>query len=127
MAHDSLCFAAEGLTERFTPFTIGGMTQGMKEDENMSTQIDMCLAEIAEEYEIMQYITSPSSRLMLIWITAGVSKFRQKTVQKENDLVSKRVRFGPTKITPTHRDEPVRRPQARQIRNVKQNSQPPKK
>jgi hypothetical protein len=124
MAHDSLCFAAEGLTERFSPFTIGGMTRSMKENQEVSDQIDMCLSEIAAEYEVMQYIESPTSRLMLIWITSGVSHLRRKTVEKRNDVVSKRVRFGPTKTTLTHRDEPVGRPQAGEIRNVKQNPKP---
>ena len=87
----------------------------------MSEQIDACLAEIAEEYAIMDYIESPASRLALIWVTAGVSHLRRKQLEKKNnDNISKRVRFGPTKVTHTHRHEPNRRAPAGQVRNVKQ-------
>ena len=66
MAHDSLCYAAESLTHRFTPYTVEGMTHSMKENKEMSEQVNLCLAEIAEEYQIQDYIESPSSRLFLI-------------------------------------------------------------
>ena len=122
MAHDSLCYAAESLTHRFTPYTVEGMTHSMKENKEMSEQINQCLAEIALEYQIQDYIESPSSRLFLIWITAGVSNLKRKTVEKKNGDISKRVRFGPTKTTLTDRNVPVRGPQTRKECNVKQNT-----
>ena len=125
MAHDSLCFAAESLTHRFSPYTIEGMTRGMKENKDVSVQIDQCLAEIAEEYDVLEYVQSPTSRLMLIWITSGVSHLKRKSIENTNDNLPKVVRFGRTKITPTYRDEPVRRQTTGQKRLVKQNTQPP--
>lgn len=125
MAHDSLCYAAESLTHRFSPFTIEGMTHSMKESKDISDQIDQCLAEIAEEYEVLQYIESPTSRLMLIWISSGVSKLRRKTVEKKNDLVSKRVRFEPTQTTHSDRSLPVRRPTPRQVSHAGKNTKTP--
>lgn len=120
MAHDSLCYAAENMTARFTPYTIAGMTKQMKEQEQMSEQIDQCLAEIAEEYQVMDYIESPASRLALIWITAGVSNLRKKPIQNTNGDLSQRVRFGPTTTAPTHRHEPNRRASAGQVSNAQQ-------
>ena len=125
MAHDSLCFAAESLTHRFTPYTIEGVTHTMKENKDISDQIDQCLAEISEEYEVLEYIQSPTSRLMLIWITSGVSHLKRKSIEKTNDNVPKRVRFGKTKITPTYRNDPVRRQTTGQKCIVKQNLIPP--
>ena len=108
MAHDSLCYAAENATARFTPYTIDGMTRQMKEHKEMSDQIDCCLAEIAEEYDVMEYIESPASRLMLIWVTAGVSNLRKKPIHNTNVKLSKRVQFKPIKSTPPNRHEPNR-------------------
>lgn len=125
MAHDSLCYAAENMTARFTPYTIAGMTKQMKEQEQMSEQIDQCLAEIAEEYQILDYISSPASRLVLIWITSCVSVLRRKQLEKKNVDISKRVRFGSTKVTPTYRDDPIRRSPSGQVGNVKQNTKTP--
>ena len=125
MAHDSLCLAAENMAGRFTPYTIEGMTRHMKEQKEMSDQIDQCLAEIAEEYAIMDYIESPTSRLALIWVTAGVSHLRRKDITHKNGNLSKRVRFGPTQGTPSHRHEPHRGAQARKIGHAKQHTKTP--
>jgi hypothetical protein len=125
MAHDSLCYAAENATARFTPYTIEGMTRQMKEHKEMSDQIDQCLAEIAEEYDVLTYIESPASRLMLIWMTAGVSNLRKKQIcHKKNVNVSKRVQFKPIESTPPNRHELNRGTPTRQISNAQQNITP---
>mgnify|MGYP001034774379 CR=1 FL=1 len=57
---------------------ICGFTEALK-DPNVDEAVDSCLAEIAAESDIMQYIESPYTRLAIAWSGALVTSIKRKT------------------------------------------------
>ena len=78
LLHDSLARATEIGVDRFTPYSIEGFTDSMG-NEQVSDQIDSCLAEIAEEYaDVVEMISSPYTKLALIWTTSAAATCKRK-------------------------------------------------
>ena len=62
-------------------YEIHGFTQALK-DPNVDEAVTQCLAEIARESDVMQYIESPYVRLAIAWGGALVTE-----ESKQNDLL----------------------------------------
>ena len=86
MVHDICAKGAEEGLNRLLPkygYEVDGFTDKMR-DPTISQQIDQCLAEIAEENDILQYISSPYARLGLAWFGALSMTVRRKQEDKNN-------------------------------------------
>ena len=78
LLHDSLARATEVGVERFTRYSIEGFSASMS-NEQVSEQIDSCLGEIAAEYaDVVQMISSPYTKLALIWTTSAAATCKRK-------------------------------------------------
>ena len=103
MVHDM----AAGLTERLADpvaqgygYTLGGFKDALT-DPSVREATDACLAEIAQDSDVLAYIESPWSRLGLAWMGAAMSVAR-RAPQKPKDLIPEpsskygtSVRYGP--------------------------------
>ena len=84
LLHDSLARATEVGVDRFTNYELSGFTQSMKEP-TISEQIDDCLMEIAEEYtDVVEMISSPYTKLALIWSTSAAATAKRKSSSLQN-------------------------------------------
>ena len=91
MVHDICAKGAEEGLNQVLPkygYHVDGFTNKMK-DPTISQQIDQCLAEIAEENDVLQYIQSPYARLGLAWVSALSMTVRRKP-REEWDKKNKR-------------------------------------
>ena len=80
MIHNILATTAEKGLNIFLPnygYEVHGFTQALK-DPNVDEAVDSCLAEIAAESDIMQYIESPYTRLAIAWAGALVTSIKRK-------------------------------------------------
>ena len=90
MVHDICAKGAEKGLNRLLPkygYEVDGFTDKMR-DPTISQQIDECLAEIAEENDVLQYISIPYARLGLAWFGALSLTVRRKPEDK-NKMNSK--------------------------------------
>ena len=96
MVHDICAKGAEEGLNRLLPkygYEVDGFTDKMR-DPTISQQIDQCLAQIAEENDVLQYISSPYTRLGLAWFGALSMTVRRKQEDKNNpDKRNKHVTF----------------------------------
>ena len=77
MAHRLVAQSAEKAVESYSDYTIEGFSQ--KFDEEPTRQmLEETLMEIAQEYDIIQHITSPYAKLALLWSNAGLLSLRKK-------------------------------------------------
>jgi len=79
-------------------YEIHGFTKALK-DPNVDEAVTQCLAEIARESDVMQYIESPYVRLAIAWGGALVTSIR-KTPRKVNRTTYYATPMGP-RPTPT--------------------------
>ena len=94
--------AANGFLEGYD-YTIDGFSESLREPA-VSHAIDMCLQEIAEENsELLEYIQSPYTRLMIAW--GGAMAFSCKSTKHVTDVGRK-----PSRITHPVRSRGSRRP-----------------
>ena len=86
MIHDVCAVATERVGDSMLDdygYTIEGFSQGLKEP-TVSTAIDSCLQEIAEENaELLEYVKSPYTRLLIAW--GGCLDFLLSQKTKENN------------------------------------------
>ena len=87
MIHDVCAVATERVGDSMLDdygYTIEGFSQGLKEP-TVSTAIDSCLQEIAEENaELLEYVKSPYTRLLIAWggaLTFCCRKRQKKTIK----------------------------------------------
>ena len=70
-------------------YTIDGFSQGLKQPA-VSTAIDSCLQEIAEENaELLEYVKSPYTRLLIAWggaLTFCCRKRQKKTIKDATNV-----------------------------------------
>ena len=105
MVHDM----AAGLTERLCDpvargygYTVHGFKEALT-DPSVREATDACLAEIAQDSDVLAYIESPWSRLGLAWMGAAMSVARRApklqdpddTISQGNGKYGAAVRFGP--------------------------------
>jgi hypothetical protein len=88
LMHDSLCIMLEKGVESVSPYSIEGFSNGMKV-EPVSQEVNNALLAIAEEADVMQYISSPYAKLALIWMSCAATSLKRKTNIKNK----KNVRF----------------------------------
>jgi hypothetical protein len=79
LMHDSLGKVVETSVGSLTPYELTGFVDSMKNNEGVSSQIDQCLWEIAEENQILEQIQSPYARLMICWSGAIMQSLKKKT------------------------------------------------
>ena len=97
MLHDVCAMGVEKGSNSFLEprgYTVNGFCEGLKEP-TVSLQVDQCLQEIADENtEILEYVKSPYTRLMLCWGGALALNCRPCKKRKTNvaDLESGRSR-----------------------------------
>ena len=115
MVHDICAKGAEEGLNRLLPkygYEVDGFTDKMR-DPTISQQIDQCLAQIAEENDVLQYISSPYARLGLAWFGALSMTVRRKPEDKNNPK-NKHVTFVESRpLRPKNPVQlrPVRRPE----------------
>ena len=101
MLHDVCAVGVEKLSDSMIDdygYTVKGFSENLKEP-TISKSIDMCLAEIAEENtELLEYIQSPYTRLMIAWGGALAFSCRKKVKRHAAHM-------GPN---PARRKDPVR-------------------
>jgi len=130
MVHDMAAMGAEAGLNRFLPkygYEVDGFTDKMK-DPTISQQIDQCLAEIAEENDVLQYIQSPYARLGLAWAGALTMTVRRKPEDKnKKSNKNKHVTFvEPRPLRPKNPVQlrPVRGPENGKINGGQRPSNP---
>ena len=77
MAHNVLTKGAERCVESYSEYTIEGLSDTFEEPRNKQI-LEETLMEIAAEYDIIEYIDSPWSKLGLLWSTGVISTLRKK-------------------------------------------------
>ena len=77
LMHDSLCVVLEKGVDSISPYSIEGFCEGMK-IEQVSREVDNALLAIAEENDVMQYISSPYAKLGLIWMSCAATSLKRK-------------------------------------------------
>ena len=119
LLHDSLARATEVGVDRFTPFEINGFTQSMQQ-EQVSEQIDSCLAEIAAEYQdVVELISSPYTKLALIWTTSAAATCKRKPrIMQKYGRSTRSVESKPTSAQKTVDRSVPRRPPTGQERDA---------
>jgi len=108
MLHDSCCKTLEYGVQNYSPYTIQGFCANLKE-ENVSAEINKCLLEIAEEQDILQYVTSPYARLGICWASAVMTTVRKKTVNNKPRIIKNNGLSGSMESKTNDRIKPVRR------------------
>ena len=81
MMHDTLINVGEKVAEPYLArydYSIAGYSAFMKSGP-MSDEVDNCLAEIAQECDVLQYVESPYARLGLLHISAIASTIKKKS------------------------------------------------
>ena len=122
MLHDMCVIGVEGGLNRYLPrygYQVEGFSQRLK-DPTVSKCIDECLAEIAAEHDVLQYIQSPYARLGLAWTTGLMMSVRRSTpinYQNYNQQNNGTPRMGPqpTPKKNTLRPRPDRGPPPREV------------
>jgi hypothetical protein len=100
MLHDMCVIGFEGGLNRYLPpygYEVDGFSQRLKEP-SVSKCIDECLAEIAAEHDVLQYIQSPYARLGLAWTTGlmmSIRRSRPINYQNYNQQLNGITRMGP--------------------------------
>ena len=79
LMHDSLCVVLEKGVDSISPYSIEGFCEGMK-IEQVSREIDLALLAIAEENDVMQYISSPYAKLGLIWMSCAATSLKRTAI-----------------------------------------------
>ena len=113
MLHDVCAVATERGGNTFLEpkgYTIAGFTDKLKEP-TVSSAIDMCLQEIAEEnQDLLEYVRSPYTRLALAW--GGAIAFSCKKTKHVTDMAARPagpknpVRRGPSRRPPDGKKHP---------------------
>ena len=83
MVHDIAARGAEKCFNMFLPgygYEVEGFADSLQ-DPSVRQATDACLAEIAQDNEILQYISSPWSRLAIAWGGALVTSIQRKRVR----------------------------------------------
>lgn len=83
MVHDIAARGAEKCFNMFLPdygYEVEGFADSLQ-DPSVRQATDACLAEIAQDSEILQYIQSPWSRLAIAWGGALVTSIQRKRVR----------------------------------------------
>jgi hypothetical protein len=65
--------------------------------EQVSREVDNALLAIAEENDVMQYISSPYAKLGLIWMSCAATSLKRKPRYK---TINKNVSFGSVEPKP---------------------------
>ena len=122
MLHDMCVVGVEGGLNRYLPqygYEVHGFADALKQP-GVSKCIDDCLAEIAAEHNVMQYIESPYARLGLAWTTGLVTSVRRSqpnNYQHYNQNLhygSSRMGSQPNSQEDTVRSRTHRRPTSRE-------------
>ena len=123
MLHDMCVMGVEGGLNTYLPpygYVIDGFSDRLKEPV-VSKCIDDCLAEIAAENDVMQYIQSPYARLGLAWTTGLVTSIRRARPQNNNQMYNQNFPNGASRMGSQQntQENPLRprthgRPEARQ-------------
>ena len=108
MVHDIFAKGAEEGLNRILPqygYEVNGFCDTLK-NPNISKQIDLALAEIAEEAQVMQYIQSPYARLGLAWF-GGLSMSVRRNQTETNRRLRKQKHVTLMEPRETRRENPV--------------------
>ena len=95
MVHNICATTAEKGANMFLPqygYEVDGFCESLKEPA-VDQAIDACLEEIARDSDIMQYIESPYTRLMIAWSGALVTSVRR--VRKPRRSINNVANMGP--------------------------------
>ena len=87
MFHDTLCCTVEKLSEPYLNrynLSLRGYNDSLK-NPALSEQIDQCLEEIAQDCDILAYVSSPYSRLALIHLAGISATLKKKTLININN------------------------------------------
>ena len=106
MMHDTLINVGEKVAEPYLArydYSIAGYSAFMKSGP-MSDEVDNCLAEIAQECDVLQYVESPYARLGLLHISAIASTIKKKSINNINNYKNARKLERPN----PHPTNPVR-------------------
>jgi hypothetical protein len=87
LMHDSLCVVLEKGIDSISPYTIEGFSDGMKK-EPVSQEVNNALLAIAEEADVLQYISSPYAKLGLIWMSCAATSLKRKPTLRTKKNVS---------------------------------------
>ena len=85
MLHDSVARGTETMCEKFTPYSIDGFSERMR-DPQVSEQIDSILLQIAEENDVLQQISSPYVRLAICWGSCAMTSLKKKRSINKNGI-----------------------------------------
>ena len=66
LVHNTCTQLTERCVESYTPYSIDGFSQSLKNPET-EQQLDECLLEICKEREIIQLLNCPYTKLAIIW------------------------------------------------------------
>ena len=77
MVHNVLTKGAERCVESYSQYTLEGLSATFEEPRNKQI-LEETLMEIAAEYDVIQYIDSPWSKLGLLWSTDVITTLRKK-------------------------------------------------
>ena len=83
MAHDTVSRLTETCVQNFTPYTIKGFTDSLKQPDT-SMALNECLLEIAREMDVMEHLSNPYTKLLLIWSGGIAYNLRKKQHQQIN-------------------------------------------
>lgn len=123
MLHDMCVVGVEGGLNRYLPqygYEVQGFSDALKQP-GVSKCIDDCLAEIAAEHNVMQYIESPYARLGLAWTTGLLTSVRPRR-RNNYEGYNQNLQYGAPRMgsQPNPQENPIRprphrRPTSRQV------------
>jgi len=82
MAHKIVTSGVEKAVENYSEnYTIAGFSDEFHSSPEKEQMLQETLIEICEEYDVLQYVDSPFSKLGLLWFGAGVKTLQKKRLK----------------------------------------------